>query len=103
MTIDIQKRIELSELLRIYGALLTESQRNVIQRRYIDDLSFGEIAAEFNITRQAVLNFEKKAINSLRKYEKRLGVYEREKKIKSLLEKTFVDEHARNALYEVFS
>jgi hypothetical protein len=49
------------------------------------------------------LNFENKAVKALRKYEKRLCVYEREKKIKSLLEKTFVDEHARTALYEVFS
>ena len=100
---DIQTRIELNELLRIYGALLTERQREILARRYTDDLSFGEIAAEFNITRQAVLNFETKAIKSLRKYEKRLNVYQREQKIKSLLEKTFVDEHARTALYEVFS
>jgi len=100
---DIQTRIELNELLRIYGALLTERQREILSRRYTDDLSFGEIAAEFNITRQAVLNFETKAIRSLRKYEKRLNVYQREQKIKSLLEKTFVDEHARTALYEVFS
>jgi len=100
---DISKRIELSELLRIYGALLTERQRDILSRRYTDDLSFGEIATEFNITRQAVLNFENKAIRSLRKYEKKLGVYGREQKIKNLLEKTFVDEHARNALYEVFS
>jgi len=100
---DIQKRIEINELLRIYGALLTKRQHDILSRRYTDDLSFGEIAAEFDITRQAVLNFENKAISSLRKYEKRLGVYEREQKIKSMLEKTFVDEHARQALYEVFS
>ena len=100
---DIQKTVEINELLRIYGALLTERQREILARRYTDDLSFGEIAAEFNITRQAVLNFENKAIRSLQKYEKRLGVYQREQKIKNLLEKTFVDEHARTALYEVFS
>ena len=99
---DINKRIEMNELLRIYGALLTLRQREILTRRYTDDLSFGEIAGEFNITRQAVLNFENKAVRSLRKYEKRLGVYGREQKIKSLLEKTFVDEHARLALYEVF-
>ena len=100
---NIDNRLEINELLRIYGALLTARQREILTRRYTDDLSFGEIAAEFNITRQAVLNFEKKAIRSLRKYEKRLGVYEREQKIKVLLDKTFVDEYARKALYEVFA
>lgn len=100
---NIQNRVELNELLRIYGALLTKRQYDILYRRYTADLSFGEIAQEFDITRQAVLNFEKKAITALRKYEKRLGVYEREQKIKNLLEKTFVDEHARMALYEVFS
>jgi len=100
---NIQKRLEINELLRIYGALLTERQREILTRRYTDDLSFGEIAAQYDITRQAVLNFENKSIFLLRKYEKRLGVYEREKKIKALLEKTFIDEHARTALYEVFS
>lgn len=100
---NVQTRIEINELLRIYGALLTRRQHDILLRRYTEDLSFGEIAVEFNITRQAVLNFENKAIRSLRKYEKRLGVYAREQKIKSLLEKTFVDEHARTALYEVFS
>lgn len=100
---NVQTRIEINELLRIYGALLTKRQHDILLRRYTEDLSFGEIAVEFNITRQAVLNFENKAIHSLRKYEKRLGVYAREQKIKSLLEKTFVDEHARTALYEVFS
>ena len=99
---NIQKRVEINELLRIYGALLTERQREILTHRYTDDLSFGEIAAEFDITRQAVLNFENKAIRSLQKYEKRLGVYERKRKVKNLLDKFFVDEHARLALYEVF-
>ena len=100
---NIEKRLEINELLRIYGALLTARQREILTRRYCDDCSFGELAIEFNITRQAVLNFENKAIRSLRKYEKRLGVYEREQKIKVLFDKTFIDEHARSALYEVFS
>jgi len=100
---NIDKRLEINELLRIYGALLTPRQREILLRRYTDDCSFGEIAIEFNITRQAVLNFENKAIKSLRKYEKRLGVYAREEKIRNLFEKTFIDEHARTALYEVFS
>jgi hypothetical protein len=99
----IEKLVEINELLRIYGALLTRRQSEVLSRRYVDDLSLGEIATADGITRQAVLNFEHKAIRSLRKFEKRLGVYERETKIKALLAKTFVDEHARSALADIFT
>ena len=99
---NIDKRVKINELLRIYGALLTPRQREILTRRYTDDLSFGEIAAEFGITRQAVLNFEIKAVRSLFKYEKKLGVHAREQKIKELFERFFVDPYARAALYEVF-
>ena len=98
----IDKRIKINDLLRIYGALLTPRQREILTRRYTDDLSFGEIAAEFNITRQAVLNFEIKAVRSLMKYEKKLGFLAREQQLKDLFEKFFVDPYARSALYEVF-
>ena len=100
---NIEKRLKINELLRIYGAMLTPRQREILMHRYYDDCSFGELAIEFNISRQAVLNFEIKAVRALMKYEKKLGVYAREQKIKELFERTFVDPHARSALYEVFA
>lgn len=99
----MNKTVELNELIRIYGGLLTKRQLGVMQRRYGDDLSLGEIAAADNTSRQAVLNFENKAVRLLYKYEKKLGVYAREKKIKDLFARHFVDEHARAALTEVFT
>jgi predicted DNA-binding protein YlxM (UPF0122 family) len=100
---NIDKTVEINELLRIYGALLTPRQFAVLSRRYGSDLSFGEIAEADGITRQAVLNFEKKAVRALHKFEKKLGVWARERKIKALLDKTFVDEYARAALADVFT
>jgi len=100
---NLNKTIEVNELLRIYGALLTKKQAEVLSWRYKEDWSLGEIAGELNISRQGVLNFENKAVRSLRNYEKKLGVWSREKKIKQLFDSTFVDENARMALMEVFT
>jgi len=100
---NLAKIIEINELLRIYGALLTQKQCDVLKQRYNGDFSLGEIATELGISRQGVLNFENKAVRALRAYEKKLGVYAREKKIKDLFERTFVDAHAREALTEVFT
>lgn len=100
---NLNKIVEINELLRIYGGLLTKRQLEIMTRRYVGDLSLGEIAEADGISRQGVLNFENKAVRALRGYEKKLGVWARERKIKDLFERTFVDEHARAALTEVFT
>jgi len=100
---NLNKIVEINELLRIYGGILTARQLEIMTQRYKDDLSLGEIAALHGISRQGVLNFEQDAVKILREYEKKLGVWAREKKIKDLFDRTFVDEHARAALTEVFT
>ena len=76
---QIDKLVEINELLRIYGGLLTKRQFSVLTRRYTDDLSLGEIAEQDNISRQGVLNFEKKALVALYKFEKKVGFWEYQK------------------------
>ena len=51
-----------SELLEIYGGLLTEKHRDVAEAYYSLDLSLGEIAEENGVSRQPAenLNFTKK-------------------------------------------
>ena len=100
---NIAKIVEINELLRIYGGILTARQLEIMTQRYKEDLSLGEIAQVHGISRQGVLNCEQDATQILREYEKKLGVYARERKIKDLFERTFVDEHARAALTEVFT
>lgn len=43
-----------SELLDCYGALLTERQRECLDLYYNENLTLGEIAEHFHISRQAV-------------------------------------------------
>ena len=61
-------------LLDTYGDLLTERQRNFVKLHYLDDYSFGEIAKDYNISRQAVYDAVKIAINTMEDFEEKLGL-----------------------------
>ena len=50
----MEKSIEVSMLLELYGKLLTSTQADTVDLYYNQNLSLGEIAEELNITRQGV-------------------------------------------------
>lgn len=50
----MEKGIQISMLLELYGKLLTETQADTADLYYNQNLSLGEIAEELNITRQGV-------------------------------------------------
>lgn len=71
-------------LYDFYGQLLTERQRNFVELYYSQDLSLGEIADDFQISRQAVYDTVKRAEQVLNDYERKMGlvakfIVEREK------------------------
>ena len=45
-------------LMDLYGNLLTEKQRRFLELHYCEDLSFGEIATQYNVSRQAIYGRE---------------------------------------------
>jgi hypothetical protein len=68
----MDKFYEITLLYDFYGELLTEKQKNVIELYYLNDLSLFEIADEYNITRQAVLDMLKRTEKLLKQYEDKL-------------------------------
>lgn len=70
---DISDRVKLSSLLSEYGALLTERQRGMLSMYVEMDMSLLEVAEEYGVTRQAVLDALKHAADSLQKYEDAVG------------------------------
>lgn len=50
----MDKGIQISMLLELYGKLLTETQADTVDLYYNQNLSLSEIAEELNITRQGV-------------------------------------------------
>ena len=69
------KQLHISDLLDIYGSLLTEKQQRLLEYYYNDDLSLAEIAENEGITRQAVRDTLKRAAAQLEQTEKLLGIY----------------------------
>lgn len=73
------KNLEMSSLLDLYGSLLTQKQFDIMDMYYNDDLSLGEIAAEFGISRQGVHDAVKRGDDTINEYEQKLGLYSSQK------------------------
>lgn len=59
-------------LYDFYQSLLTQKQRKYMSQYYLDDFSLGEIAEEFEVSRQAVYDNIKRTEVMLEEYETKL-------------------------------
>ena len=69
---DIIKNALISDLLGIYGNLLTEYQLEIMELYYFEDLSLKEIAENKNVSRNAIFTLIKRVENILLNYEDKL-------------------------------
>lgn len=87
----MEKKVELSMLIQIYGNLLTEKQLDILDNYYNMDLSLSEIAQNNEITRQAVRDIIKKGEKKLFEFEEKLQIMKKmqkqEKQISNILSK----------------
>jgi len=74
---NLQEAPEVCLLLDFYGQLLTERNRETLEWHYGDDLSLAEIAEQLEISRQAVHDRIRQGLNSLNRYEQKLGLVAR--------------------------
>ncbi|WP_058303900.1 putative DNA-binding protein [Gorillibacterium timonense] len=70
----LEKTTRVNLLFDFYGPLLTEKQQTFLTCYFLDDLSLGEIASEFAISRQAVYEHIRRAEATLESYEEKLGL-----------------------------
>jgi predicted DNA-binding protein YlxM (UPF0122 family) len=72
------EKVDLMNLLfDFYGQLLTDRQKDFMELYYAQNLSLGEIAEEFNVSRQAVYDTLKRSGQLLTQYEEKLGLASR--------------------------
>lgn len=83
----IEERIELSMLYDFYGALLKENQQRIFEASILEDYNFSEIAQEEGITRQGVYDIVKRVTRQLKLYEEKMGLVEKFREQKKLVEK----------------
>ncbi|AFS70861.1 MULTISPECIES: putative DNA-binding protein [Exiguobacterium] len=84
MTLDKTNRM--NYLIDFYQELLTPKQRNYMSLYYLDDFSLGEIADEFEVSRQAVYDNIKRTEAMLEQYEERLALFKKYEQRKLLLD-----------------
>ena len=75
MSVTIEKKVEISALYNVYGAMLTDKQREIVDMFYNLDMSLAEIAESYDISRQAVRDVIVRAGETLEKAEEELHVY----------------------------
>jgi predicted DNA-binding protein YlxM (UPF0122 family) len=68
----LEKTNRINLLIDFYERLLTEKQSTFLKLYVHDDYSLGEIAENFNISRQAVYEHIKRAEQTLQEYEDKL-------------------------------
>ncbi len=76
----MDKKVEISILIEIYGKLLTEKQLDILDSYYNLDLSLSEIGENNNITRQAVRDIIKKGERKLFEFEEKLQIMKKMQK-----------------------
>lgn len=70
----LEKTNRINLLFDFYEPLLTEKQSTFLKLYFHDDYSLGEIAENFEISRQAVYEHIKRAEQTLQDYESKLGL-----------------------------
>ncbi|MBA4536197.1 putative DNA-binding protein [Bacillus aquiflavi] len=71
----LEKTTRINYLYDFYQSLLTEKQQSYMSLYYLDDYSLGEIAAEYNVSRQAVFDNIKRTELMLEEYEEKLLLF----------------------------
>ncbi|RUT28169.1 putative DNA-binding protein [Paenibacillus zeisoli] len=102
----LEKTNRVNLLFDFYEPLLTEKQQTFLKYYFHDDFSLGEIASEFEISRQAVYEHIKRAEQMLEVYEDKLGLLQKQQQrlgelenLRRLLEgSNLTDVHKETAL-----
>ncbi|MCM3600217.1 putative DNA-binding protein [Robertmurraya korlensis] len=71
----LEKTNRMNYLYDFYQSLLTPKQQSYMSLYYLDDYSLGEIAEEYNVSRQAVYDNIKRTEAMLEEYEEKLLLF----------------------------
>lgn len=97
----MEEVIYLNELYDFYGSLLTDKQRDYFENYYFNNLSLGEMAENYNVSRNAIHKQLKIVEERLKYYEENLELVKKSKKAIELVKK-INDQKLRDEILELF-
>lgn len=92
----MNEMIYYSELYDLYKTLLTNKQKQYFEDYYFKNLSFGEIAENYRVSRNAIFNQLKLTKDLLKEYENKLKLKQKLEKIEKKL-----DNNIYKQVYEI--
>ena len=95
----MENQVLLCILYDYYGELLTDKQKKYFKDYYFENLSLSEMSENYNISRNAIHKNLKETEEKLLYYEKVLKLYEKNKKIKKIINN--LDDDLKNKLLEL--
>lgn len=93
--------IYFNELYDLYGELLTDKQRSYFEDYYFNNLSFSEMAENYEVSRNAIFKQIHIVTDKLNEYERILKLFEKKKLIIEISNKV-LDENIKKQLEELF-
>lgn len=91
----------INNLYSFYKELLTDKQKEVIESYYLYNLSLSEIGDNLKISRSAVNDTLIHAKDNLIEYEQKLKLFEKENKVKEILDKENISKEVKDKILEV--
>ncbi|MBQ3511026.1 MAG: DNA-binding protein [Bacilli bacterium] len=89
-----------NELYDLYSGLLTDKQREYFEDYYFNNLSFSEMAENYDVSRNAIFKQIHIVTDKLEEYESILKLHEKRKKIENIIE-SIDDSTLKNKLEEL--
>lgn len=84
---SLVKTTRVNFLFDFYQSLLTDKQRDYMRLYYLEDLSLGEIAEEYDVSRQAIYDNVRRTEAMLEDYEIKLKLFSKfQKRMKVMRE-----------------
>lgn len=74
-----------NELYDLYGKLLTDKQRQYFEDYYFNNLSFAEIAENYDISRNAAFKQLHIVTDKLEEYESKLQLFKKKKELLKII------------------
>ena len=75
-----------NELYDLYGKLLTDKQRQYFEDYYFNNLSFAEIAENYDISRNAAFKQLHIVTDKLEEYESKLQLFKKKKELIKIID-----------------